>query len=112
MAGEEYGKPLKEIKFRVIDDDHARLLIRLRHNNISMAHFFRAIIDGVIEGDDRIIDFLETYVIEHKLLSKGRVTRSQTLRKKGKETVEDFGLLDDAEKENIFDLIAEEFPDL
>jgi len=34
------------------------------------------------------------------------------LRKKGEEKLEDWGLLDDADKENLFDLIAQEFPDL
>jgi hypothetical protein len=36
----------------------------------------------------------------------------ERLKKKGKKKVEDFGFLDDAEKEDIFDLIAQEFPDL
>jgi hypothetical protein len=38
--------------------------------------------------------------------------KSLKLRKKGQEVLEDFGLLDDAEKQQIFDLISKEFPDL
>jgi hypothetical protein len=34
------------------------------------------------------------------------------LRKRGAKTLQDFGLLDDAEKEELFDLIAKEFPKL
>ena len=56
--------------------------------------------------------FMEDYVLEHKLLSRKRFAKSLKLKRKGQETLEDWGLLDDAEKENLFDLIAEEFPDL
>ena len=107
-----YGEDVKSIRFWVSDDDHARLLIRLRHNKLAVSQFFRAVIDGIIVEDPNIIAFLDSYVLEHKLLNRTRFAKSHKLNQKGKETVEDWGLLDDAEKENLFDLIAEEFPDL
>jgi len=88
------------------------LLIRLRHNKVKVSQFFRAVIDGIIEEDPNIIQFLDSYVLEHKILSRQRFTKSLKLKKKGEEVLEDWGFLDDAEKENLFDLIAEEFPDL
>ena len=108
-----YGEELKSIRFLISDDDHARFIVRLRHHNIKhVAPFFRAIMDAVIEGDETIAPFLEKYVIEHKLLSRKRFADSLKLKKKGKQTMEDFGLLDDTEKEELFDLIAKEFPEL
>lgn len=107
-----YGEDTKIIQFRVFDDDHARLLIRLRHNKVAVSQFFRAVIDGVIEQDPNLIAFLNDYVLKHKTLSRKRFAKSLKLKKKGKETLEDWGMLDDAEKENLFDLIAKEFPDL
>jgi hypothetical protein len=108
-----YGAELKSIRFLIADDDHARFLIRLRHHNIKKAtHFFRAVMDAVIEEDDIIVPFLEKYVIEHSLLSRKRFSDSLKLKKKGKESLEDFGFLDDAEKEELFDLISKEFPEL
>jgi hypothetical protein len=107
-----YGEDLKSIRFWVYDDDHARLIIRLRHNKIKVSQFFRAVIDGVIEEDPNLMAFLDNYVVEHKILSRHRFTKSLKLRKKGEEKLEDWGLLDDADKENLFDLIAQEFPDL
>ena len=50
-----YGQDLKSIRFMVTDDDHARLLIRLRHNKVNVAQFFRAVIDGMIEEEENII---------------------------------------------------------
>ncbi len=107
-----YGQDLKSIRFWVSDDDHARLLIRLRHNKLAASQLFRAVIDGILTEEPNIMAFLDSYVLEHKLLNRKRFAKSLKLRKKGKETLEDWGLLDDAEKENIFDLIAKEFPDL
>ena len=107
-----YGQDLKSIRFMVTDDDHARLLIRLRHNKVNMAQFFRATIDAMIEEEDSFMEFFDNYVTEHKVLSRRRFTKSLKLRKKGQEVLEDFGLLDDAEKQEIFDLISKEFPDL
>tara|TARA_R110002124_G_scaffold196934_1_gene364011 strand:+ start:31 stop:375 length:345 start_codon:yes stop_codon:yes gene_type:complete len=108
----EYGRETKSIRFGVTDDDHARLLIRLRHNKLNAAQFFRAVIDGLIEQDPHIISFLDGYVAEHKLINRNRIKKSLKLKKKGEEVLEDWGFLDDAEKENIFDLISKEFPDL
>ena len=108
----EYGQELKVIRFSVTDDDHARLLTKLRNYNLRVSQLFRAIIDGVIEEEENVINFVDKYAVEHKLLSKGRYMKLQRLKKKGKKKVEDFGLLDDSEKEDIFDLIAQEFPDL
>ena len=55
--------------------------------------------------------FMEDYVLEHKIISRKRFTKSLKLKQK-EEKLEDWGMLDDADKENLFDLIAEEFPDL
>ena len=107
-----YGQDLKSIRFWVSDDDHARLLIRLRHNKLAASQLFRAVIDGIIEEEENVINFLDKYAIEHKLLSKGRYNKMARLKQKGKKKVEDFGLLDDSEIEDIFDLIAQEFPEL
>jgi hypothetical protein len=108
----EYGQELKIIRFSVTDDDHARLLTKLRNYNLRVSQLFRAVIDGIIEEEDNVTNFLNEYALEHKLLSKGRYMKLERLKKKGKKKVEDFGFLDDAEKEDIFDLIAQEFPDL
>tara|TARA_A100000172_G_scaffold72833_1_gene54145 strand:+ start:2920 stop:3261 length:342 start_codon:yes stop_codon:yes gene_type:complete len=110
--GPNYGEDVKSIRFWVYDDDHARLLIRLRHSNLAASQFFRAVIDGVLQEDPNIISFLDDYAIEHKKLSMNRFKKSLKLRKRGKEVLEDYGLLDDSEKQKLFDLIAEEFPDL
>ena len=58
MEKEEYGQSLKTIRFSVTDDDHARLLISLRNNNLPASQFFRAVIDGMIEKNPDILSFV------------------------------------------------------
>ena len=56
-----YGQDIKSIRFMVSDDDHARLLIRLRHNKVKVSQFFRAVIDGIIEEEPKIDQFATMY---------------------------------------------------
>ena len=88
------------------------MLIRLRHNKLAASQFFRAVIDGVIEQDPNLMAFIQSYVLEHKIMNYKRFAESLKLKRKGKETIEDYGFLDDSDKEKLFDLISEEFPEL
>ena len=69
--------------------------------------FFRNLITGYIDGDERIVSFID----DVKSQSKGKKKLSRKLRDKGAENVQDLGFSDE-QIENIFDLIAEEHPEL
>jgi len=112
MDEPNYGSDLKIIRFWVSDDDHARMLIRLRHNKLATSQFFRAVIDGVIQQEPNLMAFIESYVLKHKLMSYKRFAESLKIKRKGKEVIEDYGLLEDSDKEDLFDLISKEFPEL
>jgi len=103
----DYGVNSKKIVFSDTDHRHAQLVVRLRHDGLTQAHFFRSLISGYIEGDERIQSYI-TEVSSQSILKK---RRSQRLRIEGKQKVEEMGL-SDKQVENIFDLIAEEHPDL
>ena len=104
---ESYGRNTKKIVFTDTDHRHAQLLIRLKHDGLTQADFFRSILTGYIEGDNRV----QAYVDDIGPLSKKRKQKSKALRKKGKNLQQDLGL-EKREIENIFDLIEEEHPDL
>ena len=89
----------------------ADLKIRLQLDGFTQSHFFRAMITGYLEKDDCIVQFLDDY--KEKYRSQGVAKRNQIKRSlgKGKETTKQFGLKEN-EIEDIFDIIAEEFPDL
>ena len=108
---DEYGKDIKRIVFNVSDHDHAKLIVRLRHNSLTQSEFFRAVINGVNDNDENILNFISTCVTQKQALNKSRLKKSNTLISKGKKMSSDFGFNED-EIDDIFDLIAEEHPDL
>ena len=103
----EYGKLNKRIVFTETDHRHAKLTIRLKHDNIKQSEFFRSLITGYLNNDDRIC----SYVDDVKPQSKTRKQKSKKLIQQGKDNLENFGF---SEKEltNIFDIIEEGHPDL
>ncbi len=103
----DYGNLTKQIAFWDNDHRQAQLIIRCRHDGLTQAAFFRHIITGYIRGDERV----QGYIDEVKEMGESRKRKSRTLKKKGDEMVRDFAL-DDDEVDSIFDVLAEEFPDL
>ena len=106
-----YGNDVKRIVFNVTDHDHAKLIVRLRHNSLTQSEFFRAVISGVNNNDENMLNFIDMCVAQKQSLSGTRVKKNNTLISKGKKLSKDFGF-DDNELEDIFDLIAQEHPDL
>ena len=97
----EYGKLNKKIVFTENDHRHAQLIIKLKHE------FFRGMITGYLNNDERIL----SYVDEFKNQSIKKKTKSKKLRDKGKLMLSDSGLSND-QISDLFDMIAEEHPDL
>tara|TARA_Y100001963_G_scaffold41033_2_gene57535 strand:- start:207 stop:548 length:342 start_codon:yes stop_codon:yes gene_type:complete len=108
---ENYGQNTKRIVFKVSDHEHAKLIVRLRHNSLTQAEFFRAVIEAVNTDDDTILSFISDYVSSKQKLNKQRIKKSRTLANQGQQLVKDLSLTDD-EVEDVFDLIAQEFPEL
>tara|TARA_R100001163_G_C5001414_1_gene150416 strand:+ start:175 stop:516 length:342 start_codon:yes stop_codon:yes gene_type:complete len=108
---QEYGQSTKRIVFKVSDHEHAKLIVRLRHNSLTQAEFFRAIIDAVNTDDDTMLSFISDYVSSKQKLNKQRIKKNRKLIHQGRQLANDFSLSDD-EVEDVFDLIAQEFPEL
>tara|TARA_R110000824_G_scaffold245381_1_gene434427 strand:- start:367 stop:696 length:330 start_codon:yes stop_codon:yes gene_type:complete len=102
-----YGNLTKRIVFTDTDHRHAQLLIRLRHDGLRQSEFFRHIITGYIEGDEHIRSFVESF----KPQSIKRKAKSKKDTVKGRQVANDLAL-DKDQIDNIFDLIAEEHPEL
>jgi len=97
----------KKVAFVENTHQHAKLILKLRHDGVTQSKFFRAMIAGYVNDDARI----QSYIDEIKPQGKQKKAKSKKLRDKGKQMMEDFGL-NDGEIENIFDLIEEEHPEL
>tara|TARA_R110002074_G_scaffold116903_7_gene248474 strand:- start:837 stop:1169 length:333 start_codon:yes stop_codon:yes gene_type:complete len=104
---QNYGRANKRIIFTDTDHRHAQLILRLKHDNMTQADFFRLMISGYLSGEPG----LQAFVDEHKDMSKTRKSVSRKLIDKGVKASKQLGFSDD-EVTNIFDLIAEEHPEL
>ena len=101
------GKLSKRIVFTETDHHHAQLLVRLQYDGLKQSQFFREFVRGYIEGDENIQRFID----DVKPQSAKKKTKSQKHRQQGKRDAAQLRLNED-QIEDIFDLIAEEHPDL
>lgn len=107
MSDTDYKNLNKRIVFTENDNRHAQFMMKLREVGITQSKFFRLVITGFINDDDRLFDFIN----EKSGQSKSKIKKVDKLKNKGKEMMRDLAF-DDSEIENIFDLIAEGHPDL
>jgi hypothetical protein len=103
----EYGKLNKKIVFTENDHRHAQLIVRLKHDDLKQSIFFRSFITGYLQQDERIMSFID----DLKSQSIKRKSKSNKLKAAGKQIEKDAGFSDD-QLTDLFDLIAEEYPDL
>jgi len=104
----DYGNLNKRIVFTDNDHRHAQLVTRLRYDGLVQSDFFRSIVTGYIQGDERIAEFVD----DIKQQSEKRKRKSKKLRTEGKNNIHALGLNDEQLIDDIFDIIAEEHPDL
>ena len=104
-----YGKKRKKIVFYDTDKRYADLKVRLAHDKLSQAQFFRGIVTGYIEQNESVLDFIDK--LKQRTQTKKSIKENRILITKGKELVSDLSL-DEDEKNSIFDLIENESLDL
>lgn len=106
------GKLNKVIQFKETVHRHVEVLIRLKHDGLSMSKFLRACITLYIEKDpmfenvlDRIKESYGTFQSkENNKIAKKLVEEGEMLKRNY--------LINDKQIEDIFDRIEQEFPDL
>lgn len=101
----------KKMMFWESPKRQANLKIRLGLDGFTQSHFFRAIITGYLEKDENILKYIDDY--KEKTRSQG-IAKRKVINKNlanARETENKFAL-NENEIEDIFDIIAEEFPEL
>jgi len=101
----------KRIVFDDTDTRHARLRVQLERDGLTQAEFFRAYISAYLDKDDNIMTFIMDYKLHNNKGQKRSIKIIQKEEQVREQLMSKFGIGDD-ELENIFDLIAEEHPDL
>jgi hypothetical protein len=90
----------------------AEFKLRMEYHDLSQSEFLRACVEAVIAKEDLIEDFIEDYK-ENKGKGKQKKMRKKVRKERheAEEMVSKLGL-DEGEIENIFDIIAQEHPEL
>lgn len=96
---------IRAINLSVPDDTYKRLLIKIRHENLNWKRFFNMIINGFIDDDPNIMEYIDFQMSE--IRAKKRTKIIQKERKMVEETIEVFGL-DKNEIDSIYDILEEE----
>ena len=106
---------MKEKKKRIIFDDtdirHAQLKIQLQYDGLSQAEFFRALLSGYLEKNSEIIAYINNYKMNKGIQSKSKMNKIKSDQAEAEATMTKFGFHDE-ELEDIFDIIANEHPEL
>ena len=113
MKEPAYGTMKKKVVFYDSDKRYAELKIRLQHDGISQAQFFRGILTGYLKQDVDILNFVDKLKASKNIgnQSKSNIKEERRLIKQGKENSKSFSL-DSDEIEDIFDILEKENPDL
>jgi hypothetical protein len=101
----------KQLCFTCTNKSHADLKIRLAYDGLSQGALFRVFMLGYIQQDENIMNFIDSFKEKYGIQRVRHIEKSKRLRSKGVKTAGDFALNPD-ELEDIFDLIAQEHPDL
>ena len=70
----------KKVAFVENTHQHAKLILKLRHDGVTQSKFFRAIIAGYLEGDERI----QSYIDDMKPQNKKKKAKSKAVERQRK----------------------------
>ena len=102
----------EKITFYDTEKRKAELKIKLHHDGLTQADFFRSVISAyIIEEDDFMKWFVDYRATNSKIRSKANQSKILKQADKANQTKNKFGLGND-EIENIFDILEREHPDL
>lgn len=97
----------KKIMFYDSEFRQAKLKIRCEFDGLSQSQFFRMMVTGYIENDDRVHSFLEECKEKYQIQGQQKRKKVQESRR-NVDLVESKFALKEEEIENIFDLIETE----
>ena len=109
MKDPEYGTMKKKVVFYDSDKRYADLKIRLSHDGLTQAKFFRGVLTGYLSQDPDILNFIDKLKSQHnkKAVDKKRDKETRQLINVGNDKLNKL-LLDEEEIENIFDILENE----
>ena len=94
----------KKIMFYDTPSRQAQLKIKCQHDGLKQSEFFRLMIEGYLNDDPQITNFLHQCKERYNIQGKTRRNKIAKMKTQGHEKLKDFGLVD-SDIENIFDIL-------
>ena len=104
-------KEAKRVRFYIKNDSHIRFKVSLQKHKINMSEFLRACCQAVSDDNPFMLDFIDDYKEVSEKHSKRNNDILKKDRDKGNALLEEFGI-DEDEIESLFDLIADQHPEI
>lgn len=101
---EEYGRNKKRVVMKCYDHTHAKLLVKLKEYKIKQHDFFMEFIDGFVNDDPIIHQWIES---NDKIKIKKRSTRIRKRENRNIQKVEKEFNFDQEEIDGIFDILED-----
>lgn len=102
-----YGEKQKKIVFSASDKSHAELKIKLNYDGIKQGEFFRSLLEGYLEDNQDIINYISEWKEKNNKQTKKQRTVVSKENAEATETENKFAL-NQEEVESIFDLLERE----
>tara|TARA_R110001583_G_scaffold109067_1_gene257740 strand:+ start:291 stop:623 length:333 start_codon:yes stop_codon:yes gene_type:complete len=107
----KYAKDTKKFTFYAKEDLHPKFKIRMQFHSLTQSEFLRACVQAVVEQDPIIEMFIDDYKDKNGTQSKKQREQIKSESEKSREILKDFGI-GEGEIDDIFDIIAEEHPEI
>jgi len=107
----KYAKDTKKYTFYAKDTLHAEFKIRMQHHSLTQSEFLRACVEAAVNKDPMMDLFIQHYKEESGKQSKKQRKKMSKEVEDSEGILNDFGL-GDGDIDSIFDIIAEEHPEI
>ena len=97
----------KKIMFYDSPDRQARLRVRCQYDGLSQSEFFRIMVTGYLEKDERVLSFLKEHKARNQIQGKNKLQKIDSKDKKAKDNIKKFNL-DEKDIQSIYDIIESE----
>ena len=94
----------KKVVFYDTPERQAKLKIRCAHDGLKQSEFLRLVVEGYIENNSHIVEFLHECKEKYRFQGKQKRDKILKMSKLGQEKLSDYAL-DDQDIENIFDIL-------
>ena len=99
---------IKKVFFEEDDEQHARMLIRLRYDRLTQGNFFRGLVDLYVNNDLDTTKVIEKVKEAKSTMGQKKRKNSRKEVEQGEQMLRELGLSNN-EKNFIYDLIEEDF---